>query len=147
MTDGGKIGASRARGCYPLPYSDPTSGTARRLDCGAAVDGDLRGAGVGPRACDRAAGAERPRHSPGPLPEHDRAGGRAGSEVEIGQIAQDVPPQKPVEEKKESTFPVSGRSVLLFDQSMTTQTAQLNTSPQLSFVPLYELVALVPSAV
>ncbi len=40
--------------------------------------------------------------------------------------------------KKESTLPWRG-TTLLFDQSMTTQTAHLQTSPQQSYVPLYEL--------
>jgi hypothetical protein len=43
----------------------------------------------------------------------------------------------PAEEKKESTLPFRG-STLTFDQSMTTQTAHVETSPQLSYVPLYE---------
>lgn len=40
--------------------------------------------------------------------------------------------------KEESTLPFRG-STFLFDQSMTTQTAHLDTSPQQSYVPLYEM--------
>jgi hypothetical protein len=40
-------------------------------------------------------------------------------------------------EKKEPDVPFRG-SVFFFDQSMTTQTAHADTSPQLSYVPLYE---------
>jgi hypothetical protein len=46
-------------------------------------------------------------------------------------------PAAQAEEKKESTLPFRG-SAIVFDQSMTTQTAHLDTSPQLSYVPLYE---------
>ena len=41
------------------------------------------------------------------------------------------------EEKKESKLPFRG-SAFIFDQSASTQTAHLDTSPQLSYVPVYE---------
>jgi hypothetical protein len=40
-------------------------------------------------------------------------------------------------EKKEPDLPFRG-SIFFFDQSVTTQTAHVDTSPQLSYVPLYE---------
>lgn len=66
----------------------------------------------------------------------------AGASITIGggstEQAKDEPSTGKLEEKKEEKLnPLTG-SVFFFDQSMTTQTAHLDTSPQLSYVPLYE---------
>jgi hypothetical protein len=57
---------------------------------------------------------------------------------DTAELAKDhVAETKPEEKKDEKLNPIAG-SVFWFDQSMTTQTAHLDTSPQQSYVPLYE---------
>lgn len=76
-----------------------------------------------------ASGAAAP--APGPVPAAE-----TGSQPnQVKDEAQAAAPAKSDKEEKKLPF---RNSTLLFDQSMTTQTAHLETSPQQSYVPLYE---------
>ena len=65
----------------------------------------------------------------------------SGASVTLGgtpEQAKDQPVEVTPEEKKDEKLnPITG-SILFFDQSMTTQTAHLDTQAQQSYVPLYE---------
>ncbi len=68
-------------------------------------------------------------------------GPAGGATVTIGgdttAPASDKPSEASATEKKETKLPFRG-STFLFDQSMSTQTAHLEWSPQQSYIPLYE---------
>ncbi|MEO6421042.1 MAG: hypothetical protein ABIP39_16640, partial [Polyangiaceae bacterium] len=64
-----------------------------------------------------------------------------GAAISISGTSTDQPRDHVAEgtpevKKEEKLNPIAG-SIFFFDQSMTTQTAHLDTSPQLSYVPLY----------
>jgi hypothetical protein len=84
-----------------------------------------------------AAPTPEPAPTPPPLATPPAPPTAAGEPLPTAPV-QDQPAVEATDAKKESKLPWRG-STFLFDQSMTTQTAHLDTSPQLSYVPLYEL--------
>jgi hypothetical protein len=85
-------------------------------------------------ATTAAPSTEPPPAAPGP------SGGPTvtiGGDTSGQQVVKDEPKAAEAEEKPESTLPFRG-STILFDQSVTTQTAHVETSPQLSYIPSYE---------
>ncbi len=85
--------------------------------------------------------APAPAAAPAPAPEPAGPSGAPeaapAAPVSAAPAKDEAQAAKKPDEKEEKKLPFRG-STFLFDQSLTTQTAQLETSPQQSYVPTYE---------